>query len=82
MVLKAASSQAASFKPSSNVKSVGEQINGLERTSVLYNHCITDPERSETDGLSSNNKSMRGFTIDPESREILYFDEVVNVDSL
>ena len=40
------------------------------------------PERSQTDGLNSNDKSMRGFTIDPpESRETLYFDEVVSVDS-
>ena len=27
------------FHTSSNVKSMGDQINGLERTSVLYDHC-------------------------------------------
>ena len=68
------------FHTSSNVKSMGDQINGLERTSVLCNHCISDPERSETDGLNSNSKSMRGFTVDPESRETMYVDKVVNVD--
>ena len=66
---------------SSNVKSMGDQINGLERTTVLYSHCISDPERSEMDGLNSNDTSMRGFTIDPENREALYFEEVDNVDS-
>ena len=69
------------FYTSSNVKSMGDQINGLERTSMLYNHCISDPEMSETVGLNSKDKSLRGFTIDPESREIFYFDKVVSVDS-
>ena len=70
------------FHTSSNVKSMGDQINGLKRTSLLYNHCISDPERSETDGLNSNDKSMRGFTIDPESREALYFDVVMRCRQL
>ena len=69
------------FHTSSNDKSMGDQINGLERTSVLYNHCIRAPERSETDVLTSSDKSMKGFTIDPENREALYFDKVTNVDS-
>ena len=46
------------FHISSNVKPMGDQISCLERSSVLYNHCISDPERSETDGLNSNDKSM------------------------
>ena len=58
-----------------------DQITGLERILVLYDHLISDPERSETDGLNSNEKFMRSFTIDPENRKTLYFDEVVNVDS-
>ena len=69
------------FHTSSNVKSMGDQINGLEQTSVLYNHFISNPERSETDGLNSNDKSMRGFTNDPECRVIMYSDGVVNVDN-
>ena len=69
------------FYTRSNIKTMGDQINDLERSSVLYDYCVSDPERSETDGINSNDKSMRGFTIDPESRETLSFDEVVNVDS-
>ena len=52
------------FHTSSNVKSMADQLNGLESTSVLHDHCISDPERSETDGLNSNDKSIRGFAID------------------
>ena len=66
------------FHTSSNVKSMEDQINGL----VLYNHCICDPERSETDGLNSNDKSMRSFTIDLVSGDTLCIHKVVNVYSL
>ena len=65
----------------SNVKSMEEQISGLERTSVLYDHCKNGPESNETNGHNSNDKFMTGLTIDPESRETLYFDAVVNIDS-
>ena len=48
---------------------------------MFYESCLRDPERNETDGLNSNDMSMRDFTIDPENRETLYFDEVVSIDS-
>ena len=33
------------FHTSSNIKTMGDQINSLERSSLLYDHCVSDPER-------------------------------------